>query len=135
MAARPVPVGEARLFLLQMRRVPQQDLEQIGGAARAIHRTLEAVPDKPRQVARVIDVRVAQDDGGERARIERRPRPVPQAQGLESLEEPAVEQESVPAVLEKMLGAGDGAACGPEKGDGGARGHRHGVYRPAPRSG
>ena len=28
-AARPVPVGEARLFLLQMRRVRQQDLEQI----------------------------------------------------------------------------------------------------------
>ena len=67
-AAGPVPVGEARLFLLQMRRVPQQDLEQIGGAARAIHGTAEAVPDEPRQVARVIDVRVAQDDGGERAR-------------------------------------------------------------------
>ena len=123
-AARPVPVGEARLFLLQMRRVRQQDLEQIGGAARAVHGSAEAVPDEARQVARVIDVRVAQDDGGERAGIEGRARPVPQAQGLEPLEEPAVEQQSAPAVLEEMLGAGDGAACGSEKGEGGARDHR-----------
>ena len=104
-AARPVPVGEARFFLLQVRRVPQQDLEQIGGAARAIHGTAEAVPDEPRQVARVIDVRVAQDDGGKRAGIERRRAPSSQAQGLEPLEEPAVEQEPVSAVLEQMLGA------------------------------
>ena len=127
-ATRPVTVGEARLFLLQMRRVRQQDLEQIGGAARAIHGTAEAVPDEPRQVARVIDVRMAQDNGGERAGFERRARPVPQAQGLEPLEEPAVEQESAVAVLEQMLGAGDGAARGPEEGQGCARGHWHGVY-------
>ena len=31
--------------------------------------------------------------------------------------------------------ARDGAAGGPEKGEGSPRGHRHGVYRPAPHSG
>jgi hypothetical protein len=48
-------------------------------------------PDTEQQTGSPGDVRMAQDDGGELAGIERRPCPVSQAQGLEPLEEPAVE--------------------------------------------
>ena len=62
-------VGEGRFFFLEMGRVRQHDLQQVRGAACAIDGAREAVPDQSRQIPGVIDVRVAQHDRAERARI------------------------------------------------------------------
>ena len=50
--------------------------------------------------------------------LDRRRRPVALAQRLQALEEAAVEQHAARSVLEQVLGAGDGAAGTPEKGQG-----------------
>jgi len=84
--ARVVPIGELGLLLLQVGGVRQHDREQIGGAAGGVDRPREAVTAEPRQVAGVIDVRVAQDDRVEALRVDGRRRPVAQPQRLQPLE-------------------------------------------------
>jgi hypothetical protein len=113
-----VPVGELGLFLLEMGRVRQHDVQQIVRARRAVDRPGEAVAAEPRQVTRVVDVSVAQDHRAERARVHRERGPVTLAQLLQALEEPAVEQHAAVPVLEQVLGAGDRAPGTSEEGQG-----------------
>ena len=117
-------VGELRVFFLQVRGVGQHQPAQIGGAAGAMHRALESLRDQPRQPAAVIDVRVREDDGVDRLGRDRQRRPVAQAQLLQALEQPAVEQDSLAIDFEEVLGAGHRAG-GTEKRQ---RGHRQATY-------
>ena len=59
-------VGVRRVLLLQVSAVAQHDLGQLRGLARAQHSAAEALTDQSRQVARVVQVRVGEDNGVER---------------------------------------------------------------------
>src|SRR6185436_8275359 len=73
------------IFFLQTASVRQQDLQQVGSATRAVNWSTKALSDQARQVAGVIDVRVRDQHGVERVRIERRILPVALAQFLQAL--------------------------------------------------
>ena len=114
MLAEAALVRELRVLFLQVRGVGQHQLAQVGRAAGAVHRALEALRDEPRQPAGVIDVRVRQDDGVDRLGRDRQRRPVALPQLLQALEQSAVEQDALAIDLEQMLGAGHRAG-GSEK--------------------
>ncbi len=88
-----VAVGAGRVLLLQVRGVGQQDAQQVRGAGGAEDRPAESLAHQQRQRPGVVDVRVAQHYRVDRRGLEGRPGPVAQAQGLEPLEQAAVEQD------------------------------------------
>jgi hypothetical protein len=55
----------------------------------------------------VVDVRVGEDDRVDARRIERRRRPVAQAQLLEALEEAAIDEDGGAARRDEVLRSGD----------------------------
>ena len=57
----------------------------------------------------MVEVRVAEDDGVERSRVERRLGPVPQAELLEPLKEPTVKQDLAATGAQEVPGARNGA--------------------------
>ena len=85
----------SRFFLLQMCRVRKKNSQEIQGRGCSVNGSAKALFYKTRQIARVIDMRVCQNNGVNRARIDRRILPVPQSQILQSLKEPAVHQEAL----------------------------------------
>src|SRR5262249_21156022 len=87
------------------------------GGGGAINRAGEALLDEVGQVAAVVDVRVAEQDGVDVARAERELRIAAAALGPVALEQPAVQQQRLPAGVHPVHGAGDGAGGAPE-GDG-----------------
>ena len=108
------PVGLARVLFLQPGRVGKHQLAQIGRARRAEHAAVIPVGDEPRQVAGVIEVRVRQNGRREVGRIDRQRLPIAQPQLLETLKQPAIDQDLVAAGLEQILGAGH-RARGPQE--------------------
>jgi hypothetical protein len=76
----------ASIFVLTLRRVEQNDFRQFMRRRRAINRSLVALLHNARQIPDVIEVRVREHDGVERANVERRGRPVPLAKLFETLE-------------------------------------------------
>ena len=82
-----------------------------GGAEDAAAKT---AGDQPRQVAAVIEVRVRQHHGVDALGIDRKRRPVPDAQLFQSLKQAAVDEHAVTAEIQQMLRPGDGP-CGAEK--------------------
>src|SRR4051812_30951482 len=86
-----VPVGPLRILFLEATGVREEDLEQIDGAAGAVDRSAEALLHQEREISAVIDMGVREHHGIEIVRKEGRVGPVPLAQGLESLEQAAVE--------------------------------------------
>ena len=57
----------------------------------------------------MIKVRVRQDDRVDPGRLDRQRRPVPVAQLLEALKEPAVDEDAPIAEIQQVFGAGDRA--------------------------
>ena len=101
----PPLVVVRRLLFLEMAGVGQQDPREIAGPVRRGHPSGEAVLDEPRQVSGVIDVGVSQADGVDPREVDRKRIPVPEAEGLQSLVESAVDQESAPVGLDEELGS------------------------------
>ncbi len=101
-------VGPARVFFLQVPGVGQQHAAQIAGRLGGEHAPFVASQAEDRKVARMVEVGVGQNHEIELGRLERRCRPVPQAEFLESLEQPAIDEHAEAVVLEQELRAGDG---------------------------
>ena len=82
----PEVVGMGCVLLLQIGRVGQQVSEQIGGRARAVHRSAEATPHQQREIPGVVDMSMTQDDGVQLGWHERRCQPITFAELLQPLE-------------------------------------------------
>jgi hypothetical protein len=104
-------VGPRRVFLLQMGRIHEHELEQFAGGPGGVHGRLHPQLHRPRQPAGVIDVGVGQQHVVDRAQVEGRRLPVAQAQFLQALEQAAVHEDAALARLQQVAGTGD-AACG-----------------------
>jgi hypothetical protein len=75
---------------------------------------MKTLPHETRQITRVIDVRVSNENRVERARIEWRILPVAFAEFLQSLKEPAVNQHACFIGLDQVLRPSDRADTAPE---------------------
>ena len=71
--------------------------------------------DQPRQVAAMVEVRVGEDDGVDRGGVDRQRLPVALAQLLETLKQPAVDEDAMAVHLEQVLRAGHGAGGAEER--------------------
>ncbi|KGW25396.1 hypothetical protein Y047_2766 [Burkholderia pseudomallei MSHR3016] len=103
-----VAVREIGFFLEEPRAVDQHDLAERRGAVRAIDRPAEALAHEHGQIAAVIEMRMREHDGVDRIGGHGQRAPVAQPQLLRALEQPAVDQDACPGVLEQILRAGDG---------------------------
>ena len=63
----------------------------------------------------MIQVGVREHDGVDGARVERGPIPIAQAQGLQPLKQPAIEQNLPPCGAHEVLRAGDGPGATQER--------------------
>ena len=126
-------VGPLRVFFLEVGGIGEQDPQEVHGRFGAVNRSAVTALHEQRQRAGVIDVGVRDDDRVQRRRIELEVAPVPLAQLLQSLEEPAIEQHAAPAGGNEVHRAGDGSGR-TEKLNG--RGVRHAPkMHPAPARG
>ena len=104
---RPASVVVRGLLFLEVARVRKHDSREVRGPPRRGDSPPEAVLDEPGQVADVVDVGVSQGDGVDPRGIDGQRVPVPEAQVLQSLVEPAVDEEPAPVHLDQELRAGD----------------------------
>ena len=102
-----VAVGVASVFFLDVRGVGEHQRAEVAGACRAEHAALESLGDQAGQVAAVVEMRVGQDDGVDVVRVDGERLPVAEAEFLESLEEPAVDEHAVTAEIEQVFRPGD----------------------------
>ena len=109
-----VPIAIVGFLFLQTRCIGQKNLEQISAAARTINWSAKTVLDEPRQIAGVIDVRVRDDHGIHRRRIERRFLPVTLTQFAQALKQSAIDQDLRAIRLNQILRAGHRAGRTPE---------------------
>ena len=109
-------IGVPGLVLLQVRAVAQQDLAQLRGGLGGVNRSAKSVANQRRQVAAVIEVRVAEHDRMHACRGNRELRAVAQSQLLVALEQAAVEKHPPLAGIEQVARTGDGAG-GPGEGE------------------
>src|SRR5262245_13981634 len=89
-------VPKVCFFFLKMRRIGQEDSEQIDGRRRSVNRPPETLFHQPWQVTCVIDVRVCQDDRIQRLWIDGRFLPIPQTKFLKALKKAAVDENPLP---------------------------------------
>ena len=94
------------VLLLQVSRVRQQDPAEVRSRPRAEDGTRETVLDEQRQIARVVEMGMRQNDGIDETRLDWQRRPVAKAKRLEALEQAAVDQQPAVVVLEQVLRAG-----------------------------
>src|SRR5262245_53179777 len=87
--------------------IRQEDAGQIDRGGRRIHWTLVAVSNKARQVTRVIDVRMGEDDCINGLRIDGWRFPVSQSQILGPLKQSTIDQDSPIFRLQQKLRSGD----------------------------
>jgi hypothetical protein len=118
-AGRPVPgdplaVGVCGILLMDAPAVGEEDAEQIAGRRGAEDRPPIALAHYHRKVAAVIDVGVRHHDRVEAGRLEPERLPVPKPQLLESLEQPAVDQDSGAGRLDQELRTGYRAGAAEE---------------------
>ncbi len=104
-----LPIGALRILFLQLRRVCQDDARQIRGRRRAEDASAKALPDQPREVPRMVEMGVREDDGMNVGRAHRQWLPVTLPQFLQSLKQPAVDQDALASDVEQMFGTGYGA--------------------------
>ena len=95
--------------LLKPRRVGQNQLAESGGSRRAENAAGEPIGHEARQQARMIEVRVGEDDRCDGAGVHRQPGPVALAERLEPLEHAAVDENAMCVGLEQVLRPGDGS--------------------------
>jgi hypothetical protein len=87
--------------------VRQYELAEMAGAGRTEDPAAESGRNQPRQIARVIEMRVSQDDRVDRRRFYLKLRPIPLAERLQSLKETAIHQHARAVVLQQVLRSGD----------------------------
>src|SRR3972149_6789984 len=92
-----------RFYFLQVSGVGQQNARQIDRRGSGVNRAFVTQSHKLRQIAGVIDVRVRQNDGVYRTRVDGRLRPVPETQVLRSLEQAAIDEYPAVHRFEKKL--------------------------------
>jgi hypothetical protein len=107
-------VGHPRIFLGDPSRVGQDDTAQVGRWRRTEDAAPEPLREEPRKVARVIDVRVSEDDCVDRSRRNRQIGPVAPAQLAEALEQATIHQDAAVAHFDEVLRPGDGAGSAQE---------------------
>ena len=98
-----LPIRALRIFFLQLRGVRKHDAREIRGGRRAEDAALEALRDQPRQIAAVIEMRVRQDDRLDRVSANGQRLPVALAQVLQSLKQPAIDEDAVTVHFEEMF--------------------------------
>lgn len=103
---RAAPPGCLGLLLLEVPAVRQEERAQVRGAGRGVHRTAESALHEGGDVARVVEVGVGEHDGVDRLGRDRQGRAVALAQLLVALEETAVHEDPLAAVLEEVPGTG-----------------------------
>ncbi len=91
-----VLVPEPRFLFLQMARIRQKNFQKVDSCRCAVNGPAESLLYKARKVARVINVGVRQDDCVDRARIHGRFLPISKPKFLQTLEESAVNENSLP---------------------------------------
>ena len=102
-------VGEIGVAFRQMAAIRQQNAAQVLCCSRAENLTAIAAVDEQWQIARMIEMCVRQKNGADLVRIDRQRRPILQAERLVTLEQAAIDQNAVFAIVEKIFGSGDGA--------------------------
>src|SRR5262245_50034430 len=100
------PVG---ILLLQMRRVGQHESRELRRRGSTEDAPPEALVHQPRKKPAVIEMRVCQHDGVNRVCADRERLPIPFAKVLESLEQTGVDEHTLAARFNQVLGAGDRA--------------------------
>ena len=88
-------IREPRVFFLQPAGVGQHQRAQVRRSRGAEDLAVEAAGDETRQQARVIDVRVRQDDRSQRRRMNRERSPVAAPQLLQALKLTAIDQQPI----------------------------------------
>ena len=109
-----IAVRAIGIRLVQVAGIRQQDRTQIKRRLGTVNPSLEPVLDQQRHVTAVIDMGVGKYNringiGGYRQR-----RPVSQAQFLQSLKEPAINQGFAVALFKQIFRSGNGAGCAEE---------------------
>ena len=93
----------ARVLFLNFRRIGEHQRAQVLGAWRAEHASPKASSNQARQIPAMIEVRVRQNQRVNRRRRNRERLPVAVAQFFESLEQPAIDEDSMSAEVEQVL--------------------------------
>ena len=104
---RPASVVVRGVLFLEVAGVRKHDSREVRGPSRRGDSPPEAVLDEPGQVADMVDVGVGQRDGVDPRGVDGQRIPVPEAQVLQSLVEPAVDEEPASVHLDQELRAGD----------------------------
>ena len=117
----PFLIVEARLLLLQVTGVRQDDGAQVDRRRGGIDRPVEALLDQPRNPTAMVEVRMREDHCVYLLRRNRHILPVSLPPLFVALEQPTVDQDlkailagGIARSIDEMLGAGHGA-CGPEE--------------------
>src|SRR5690349_2804472 len=98
-----MPVREVGVLLLQVAGVGQQDFTKVDSRRRRQYRPDETALYQQRQIARMVDMGMRENDGFNAARIDRQRRPVLETQRFEALKQAAVDQNSTLAVVEQIF--------------------------------
>ena len=106
MLGETVTVRLARVLVLNVRRVRQNQRTELLGRRGAEDPAAKPGRNQPRQIPAVIEVRMGQDDGVDRGRVDRQRLPVAQPQFLQPLKQAAVDQHAPAIDLEEVLRAG-----------------------------
>ena len=101
-------VGLAGVFFLDTGRIGKYEATKVGSAAGAEHAPAITLRHETRQISDVIQVSVRQHNRCERVGSDGKRLPIPKAQLLQTLEQPAIDEYAVSAVLQQVFGAGDG---------------------------
>jgi len=100
-----LPVRVARLFLMKVARVGQEDPEELQAGRRAVDRAGEALLDEARQEPRVVDMGVREQHGVQLRRLDRDRLPIPEPEFLEALEQAAIHEDPRARRARDELGA------------------------------
>jgi hypothetical protein len=101
--------------------VGQEDAAKLARRRGADDLALEAVLDQQRQVSRMIEMRMREEDLLYAGRVDRQLRPIAQPERLEALKQAAVDEQAATFPFEQIFRARH-CACGAKEGEF----HRHG---------
>jgi hypothetical protein len=104
-----VAVGMIRVFLLETRGIPEDDGGQVRSPRRAVHGATETQSYERGQVATVIQMTVAENNGVELRRVEGWCRLIAAAQLLRALKHSAIQQHLPVVDADEVPGASDRA--------------------------
>lgn len=101
----PLQRGVSRVFLLQMPAIRQEKAQQFRCRWRAIDGAVESLFVQPRQVARVVNVRVSKDDLVNLCWRKREWLPIARPEVLQTLKQTAVDQRRAARSVQQILRA------------------------------